>query len=110
MIYEVCTTSQADADLRGIFEYIAFELQSPENATGQISRLEKHILGLGEFPERYRIYEKEPWHSRGLRVMPVDQYQVLYVFNQDRGVVTVIRIMYTGRDMDNQLNHYTSSQ
>ena len=56
MIYEVCTTSQADADLRGIFEYIAFELQSPENATGQISRLEKHILGLGEFPERYRIY------------------------------------------------------
>jgi hypothetical protein len=26
MIYEVTTTNQADADLRGIYEYIAFEL------------------------------------------------------------------------------------
>ena len=31
MIYEVEVSEQADSDLRGIFEYIAFELQSPEN-------------------------------------------------------------------------------
>ena len=30
MIYEVEVSKQADSDLRGIFEYIAFELQSPE--------------------------------------------------------------------------------
>lgn len=29
MIYEVITTEQADYDLRGIYEYIAFELLSP---------------------------------------------------------------------------------
>lgn len=40
MIYEVTTTVQADADLRGIYEYIAFELLSPENAAGQLERLE----------------------------------------------------------------------
>lgn len=28
MIYEVITTNQADVDLRGIYEYIAFELLS----------------------------------------------------------------------------------
>ena len=72
MTYEVITTDQADADLRGIYEYIAFELLSPDNAAGQLERLEEHIIGIERFPEKFRPYEKEPWHSRGLRVMPVD--------------------------------------
>ena len=38
MIYEVELSEQADNDLRGIFEYIAFELQSPENASGQLDQ------------------------------------------------------------------------
>lgn len=33
MIYEVELSEQADSDLRVIFEYIAFELQSPENTS-----------------------------------------------------------------------------
>ena len=79
MIYEVEISEQADSDLRGIFEYIAFELQSPENAIGQLDRLEEQILSLDTMPERYRKYEKEPWKSRGLRVLPVDNYVVLYI-------------------------------
>ncbi len=46
MTYEVEVSEQADSDLRGIFEYIAFELQSPENASGQLDRLEEQILSL----------------------------------------------------------------
>lgn len=69
MIYEVITTEQADADLRGIYEYIAFELLSSDNAAGQLARLEKNILALEEFPEKFKKFEKEPWHSRGLRIM-----------------------------------------
>ena len=68
MIYEVELSEQADSDLRGIFEYISFELQSPENASGQLDRLEEQILSLDTMPERYRKYEKEPWKSRRLRV------------------------------------------
>ena len=54
MIYEVELSEQADSDLRGIFEYISFELQSPENASGQLDRLEEQILSLDTMPERYR--------------------------------------------------------
>ena len=68
MIYEVEVSEQADRDLRGIFEYIAFELQSPENVIGQLNRLEEQILSLDAMPKRYRKYEKEPWKSRGFRV------------------------------------------
>ena len=40
MIYDVQILNQAENDLRSIFEYIAFELQSVPNAAGQLSRLE----------------------------------------------------------------------
>ena len=107
MIYEVEVSKQADSDLRGIFEYIAFELQSPENASGQLDRLEEQILNLDTMPERYRKYENEPWKSRGLRVLPVDNYVVLYIPDSNKKVVTILRAMYAGRDIDNQLNLHT---
>lgn len=107
MIYEVEVAEQADSDLREIFEYIAFELQSPENASGQLDRLEEQMLSLYTMPERYRKYEKEPWKSRGLRVLQVDNYVVLYIPDSDKKVVTILRVMYAGRDIDNQLNLHT---
>ena len=103
MMYEVEVSEQADRDLRGIFEYIAFELQSPKNAGGQLDRLEKQILSLDTMPERYRKYEKEPWKTRGLRILPVDNYVILYIPDSNKKVVTILRVMYAGRDIDNQL-------
>ena len=107
MIYEVTTTEQAESDLRGVFEYIAFELLSPENAKGQLERLEEHIMGLEILPEKFRAYEKEPWKNRGLRVMPVDNYLVFYIPDDETETVTVIRVLYNGRDVDNQLVNHT---
>ena len=107
MIYEVEVSEQADSDLRGIFEYIAFELQALENASGQLDRLEEQILSLDTIPERYRKYEKEPWKTRGLRVLPVDNYVILYIPDSDKKVVTILRVMYAGRDIGNQLNLHT---
>ena len=107
MIYEVELSEQADSDLRGIFEYIAFELQSPGNASGQLDRLEEQILSLDTMPKCYQKYEKESWKSRGLRVLPVDNYVVLYIPDSNKKVVTILRVMYTRRDIDHQLNLYT---
>lgn len=104
MNFQVNITRQAEDDLRGIFEYIAYELQSVQNAIGQLGRLEKAIFSLEQMPERYRAYEKEPWHSRGLRVMPVDNYLVFYIPYLDTMNVEIIRVMYGGRDIDTQLS------
>ena len=90
MIYELEVSEQADSDLRGIFEYIVFELQLPENASGQLDRLEEQILSLDTMPERYRKYEKEPWKSCGFRVLPVDNYVVLYIPDSDKKVVRIL--------------------
>ena len=88
-------------------EVIAFELLAPENAAGKLDRIEEAAVSLEDFPDRYRLYEDEPWHSRGLRVLPVDNYVIFYIVKDDTRVVTIIRIMYCGRNIDEQLNLFT---
>jgi len=107
MIFEIKLSTQADIDLRDIYEYISYELQSPENANGQLDRLEECIMSLDHMPERFRSYENEPWHSRGLRIMPVDNYSILYIPDIEKTVVTIIRVIYGGRDIETQLRKYT---
>ena len=36
------------------------------------------IRKLDTMPNRNRLYEEEPWHSRGLRFFPVGNYLVFY--------------------------------
>ena len=104
MNYEVRLTTQAENDLRGIFEYIAFDLQSVQNAAGQLNRLEQSIASLDQMPERFRVYGNEPWSSRNLRIMPVDNYLVFYIPDHEEQIVHIMRVMYGGRDIDGQLN------
>lgn len=102
MKYEIILTEQADTDLRCIYEYIAFTLLEPGIAAGQLERIEKGIMSLDEMPERFREFEKEPWRSRGLRQMTVDNFIVFYIPETEDKTVNVIRIMYGGRDIDEQ--------
>ena len=103
MSYAVTLTPEAEHDLWEIYRYIAVELQSEQNAAGQLKRLEENILKLDEMPERFRVYDREPWRSRNTRVMPVDNYLVFYIPNHSAKTVTVLRIMYGGRDIETQL-------
>lgn len=104
MTYSVEIAVQAATDLRGIYEHIAFDLRSAQNAEAQLSRLEQEIYSLEHMPERYRRYEREPWLSRGWRIMPVDHYCVFYVLNHDQQVVTVTRVLYGGRNIPDALD------
>ena len=108
MSYTVNISAQAENDLREIFSYIAFELESYINAVGQLERLEAEINSLSELPERCQRYEVEPWRSRGLRYMSVDNYCVFYIPYEERQTVGIIRVMYGGRDIDHWLTKDTN--
>ena len=101
MKYDVVLSEEAENDIRGIFEYIAFTLLSLENAAGQIGRIEDQILKLDEMPYRFPLMRKEPWRSRGLRFLPVDNYLVFYIPDDSLARVTVIRVLYGARSIDN---------
>jgi toxin ParE1/3/4 len=36
------------------------------------------IAKLNEMPLLYHLYEKEPWDSKGLRLLPIDNYLAFY--------------------------------
>lgn len=105
MKYRISMTQQARDDLRSIYDYVAVDLLSPQNAAGLLARLEKSIASLCQMPERYRVYDKEPWNHRNLRMMPVGNYLVFYIPKHERQSITVLRVMYGRRDIDTQLNH-----
>lgn len=86
-----------------IYEYIAYHLKEPVIAADLLSRPEMSINSLDEMPFKFREYEVEPWRSKGMHIMPVDNYVVLYTPNEDRQVVTINRVFYVGMDIPNQM-------
>jgi len=104
MTYHVEIAQQALLDMRMIYEYIANELMEPVIAEKQYTRIETAVYSLDQMPERFRQYEKEPWRSRNLRVMPVDNYIVFYTVDNEKRLVTVIRIMYSRRNTEKELD------
>ena len=99
MKYRVTYTAGAKKDLKNIFRYISERLLAPQNAVGQTQRIMAAIRSLDTMPKRNRLYEEEPWHSRGLRFFPVDNYLVFYKIDEETEMVYVVRIMYSGRDI-----------
>ena len=104
MKFNVELTEQADKDLRSIYLYISIDLNSPDNAIKQIKRLWDAILSLDELPQQYRRYEDEPWHSRGIRVLPVDNFVILYIPFVKKKIVRIVTVMYSGRNIDEHLS------
>lgn len=90
-----------------IFEYIAFSLLSPEYAVGQVERIEKEVMGLSQLPERFKLYGKRKWKRYGLRVMPVDNFRVFYMVNEEKKMVMVLRVLYKGQNMEAELQNDT---
>ena len=47
---------------------------------------------------------KEPWQSRNLRIMPVNNYLVFYIVENENRTATVIRIIYSARNIERELD------
>lgn len=102
--WQVVYSEQAELDLRSIYEYLAFSLLAPEVAKKKTRRIMDGIAKLNQLSLRFHLYEKEPWQSKGLRVLTVDNYQVFYIPVESWETVVVIRIMYGGRNIEEQLS------
>ena len=104
MIWHVEYTEAAKQDLRDVFDYISNVLLEPVTAKRQVTHIMDAADSLENMPMRHRLYDVEPWRSRGLRIMPVDNYVVLYLPDESKNIVSIIRVMYGKRDIDRQLN------
>lgn len=104
MNWDVKFTDQARRDLRDILDYIYYELQEPQVALNLVRSITKEILSLDQMPMRYRLYEKEPWKSQGLRCFPVKNYLIFYYPEETNNTVYAVRVIYGGRDISRLLS------
>ncbi|MDO4552887.1 MAG: type II toxin-antitoxin system RelE/ParE family toxin [Bacillota bacterium] len=102
--YRVDITGEALADMEQLYHHIAHVLLAPETAMCLYDRIADEILKLAYFPERFRIIDAEPEHSRGIRRMLVDNYSVFYVVKDDRVIVT--DVLYSACDIESRLRGF----
>ncbi len=103
MNWKIKYTKQALEDLKAIYEYIAFKLLVANTARKQVRRIAKAIKTLDFMPERFKIYREEPWKSLNMRCLPVDNYIVFYLLQEKTYTVNIVRIIYGGRNISQQL-------
>lgn len=101
--YLVKYSDEALRDLRDIFEYISYELKEPAIALAQVKRILNKIRSLDTFPKRCKAVEWEPWHSCGMRQMPVDNFIAFYITDGKKFTVYVVRIFYGKRDIQSHV-------
>lgn len=92
--YSVELLTSAEEDLSNIYNYILNDLQSEINAKRIITKLETEIYKLNLMPESFRLYEYEPWRSKGLRHFPVGNYEIFYIVDTDKKKVFVLNVLY----------------
>jgi len=94
-------SESAEKDLRGIFEYIAYELEREASARRILTGLMSAIGELADNPERWSPYPREPWRTKGVRTRIVGSYVVFFTPQGD--VVSVGRVLHCRRDFDSLL-------
>jgi len=99
--YEVLISDKANKDMEDIYEYISEVLSRPVTAAKQYDRIADAILSLEKMPERIKIMDSEPEHSKGLRPLIVDNFTVFFLIKID--TVYITRVLYSASDISRRL-------
>lgn len=98
--YSIIYSPEARDDIKDIYSYIAFDLLVPGIAEGQVNRIRKTIRSLDFMPSRFSIVDWEPWKSMGMHKILVDNFVVFYTVDDSQMEVSILRILYAGRDIE----------
>ncbi len=98
MRYEVKLTSQAIGQIEEIVQYISKVLFAPETARKWAGTLQSEIAKPDFMPSRHPLTEEEPWHTKEIHKMPLKNFLVYYLIDDDRKVVWVTTVIYGRRD------------
>ena len=108
MTYKIEYLPSALRDLTEIADYIGVKLNNPEAADRLSENIVSMIDNLAEMLYRYPIYyplAAFPVNPLKLeyRKLVVKNYLVFYWVNEDKERVTIARVIYGGRNIDNML-------
>lgn len=96
--YKIIITPDAEEDLVELRNYIADVLLACDTARNYIRTIRKEIGSLSELPARYKPVDDEPWHSRGVRRIIVNNFFVYYRIDEEHKRVYILNVIYARRD------------
>lgn len=97
--YKVMIHPRAIRELENIYEYIANERLSPENAKGQVDRIKKTLLSLDTFPQSHQERNEGRYAGKGYRQLLIDNYIAIFRVDEPRKMVYVVTIQFHGRNL-----------
>ena len=98
MRYAVKLTPQAFGQIEETVQYISKILLEPEIARKWAETLQSEIKKLDSMPSRYPLTEEESWHTKGIRRMPVQNFLVYYLVDEEKKTVWITAVIYGRRD------------
>lgn len=98
MRYEVKLTAQAIGQIEETVQYISKTLLAPETARKWSDALQNEIENLDSMPWRYPLADEEPWRTKGIRKMPVKNFLVYYLIDEEKKTVWITAVIYGRRD------------
>lgn len=107
MEYQVSLTPQATEQMHQTMLYIAKTLQAPQTAKRWADLLYKEIAGLNFMPSRYSLTDEDPWRTYGIHKMPVKNFLVYYLIDEESKNVSVTAVIYGRRDQLTALANMT---
>lgn len=102
--YTVKITPQAEEQTQEIIYYITHELKAPDAAFHLLGILEDSISSLSHYPQRVALINEEPYHTKGIRRLPVKNFLIYFWIDDTNMTVHVTAIIYGKRDQLRQLS------
>lgn len=102
-MFTVNYTTPAAEDLISILEYISSILKSPSAAENLLNEIEEQTKILEENPFIFPLAKDEYINKLGIRHIAVKNYFLFYTIEEEKEIVSIIRIMYARRDWINHL-------
>ena len=104
MKYKIIFSKQAAEDLDETFEYIILTLKAPQAAKNLMSKIDKDINRLKDFPKSCKLCSDSALNSMNYRRLIVDNFVIVYFSDDNMQTVFIVRVFYKGRNWGKYLN------
>lgn len=100
-MYKLVYLPIAKEDITKVVLYITEHLKATKAAIDLLNSIETSILKLAEFPYSYKVYKTANEYENEYRILPVKNYLIFYTVNEEEKTVTIYRVIYSKRNLDN---------
>ena len=99
--YNIVITKDALEDIEDTFDYISEILFEPMYAKRIQKSLLLKIRSLETMPKRNAVIDTEPYKTRGVRILLVENYKVFYIVDEEKEMIYILNVLYKHRDWQN---------